>query len=77
MWHIGMDLHRKALVMAMVGDDGEVLDPVTIECRDTAAIEVHANSLYSCLIAILRSSLPTGSSLRWTSESIVRSSESI
>jgi len=38
MWHIGIDLHRKALVMAAVRDEGEVVAPVRIECRDTAAI---------------------------------------
>jgi len=38
MWHIGIDLHRKMLVMAAVNDDGEVIDPVRIDCQDTAAI---------------------------------------
>jgi len=38
MWHIGIDLHRKMLVMAAVKDDGEVIDPVRIDCQDTAAI---------------------------------------
>jgi transposase len=38
MWHIGIDLHRKMLVMAAVKDDGEVVDPARIECQDTAAI---------------------------------------
>ncbi len=38
MWHVGIDLHRKALVMAAVKDDGEVVNPVRIDCQDTAAI---------------------------------------
>ena len=38
MWHIGIDLHRRMLVMAAVNDDGEVIDPQRIECQDTAAI---------------------------------------
>ena len=38
MWHVGIDLHRKALVMSAVNDLGEVVDPVRIECHDTAAI---------------------------------------
>jgi len=38
MWHIGIDLHRRMLVMAAVKDDGEVIDPRRIECQDTAAI---------------------------------------
>jgi transposase len=38
MWHIGIDLHRRMLVMAAVKDDGQVIDPVRIDCQDTAAI---------------------------------------
>jgi hypothetical protein len=38
MWHIGIDLHRRMLVMAAVKDDGQVIDPVRIACQDTAAI---------------------------------------
>ena len=38
MWHIGIDLHRRMLVMAAVKEDGEVIDPVRIDCQDTAAI---------------------------------------
>lgn len=38
MWHIGIDLHRKTVVMAAVNDDGEVIDPIRIDCQDTAAI---------------------------------------
>jgi len=38
MWHVGIDLHRKSLVMAAVKDDGEVVDPVRIDCQDTPTI---------------------------------------
>lgn len=38
MWHVGIDLHRKALVMAAVNDAGESTAAVRIECQDTAAI---------------------------------------
>jgi transposase len=38
MWHIGIDLHRRTLVMAAIKDDGEVIDPLRIDCQDTAAI---------------------------------------
>jgi transposase len=38
MWHVGIDLHRKSLVMAAIQDDGEVVDPVRIDCHDRAAI---------------------------------------
>ena len=38
MWHIGIDLHREFIVMAAVRDNGEVMEPVKIACRDTASI---------------------------------------
>ena len=38
MWHIGIDLHRRMLVMAAVKDDGEVIDPRRIDCQDEAEI---------------------------------------
>lgn len=38
MWHIGIDLHRRTVVMSAVNDSGEVVSPVTIECRNTKAI---------------------------------------
>jgi len=45
MWHVGIDLHRKTVVMAAVKDDGEVVDPVTIDCQDTAQIVKAAEDL--------------------------------
>lgn len=38
MWHLGIDLHRRMLVMAAVKDDGEVIDSQRIDCQDTAEI---------------------------------------
>jgi transposase len=38
MWHVGIDLHRKNLVVAAIDDGGEVIDPVRIDCQDTEAI---------------------------------------
>jgi len=38
MWHIGVDLHRKTVVIAAVKDKGDVFDPVTISCREERAI---------------------------------------
>jgi transposase len=37
-WHIGIDLHREFIVMAAVRDNGEVMEPVRIACRETEAI---------------------------------------
>ena len=38
MWHIGIDLHRQFIVMAAVRDNGEVMEPVKISCREPEAI---------------------------------------
>jgi len=38
MWHIGIDLHRKTIVLATVNDAGDAMNPITIPCADTAAI---------------------------------------
>ena len=38
MWHVGIDLHRKTLVVAAVNDSGQVVDVKRIDCQDTKAI---------------------------------------
>ena len=38
MWHVGIDLHRQFIVMAAVRDNGEVMEPVKISCRESEAI---------------------------------------
>jgi hypothetical protein len=38
MWHVGIDLHREFIVMAAVRDNGEVMEPVKIACRETDSI---------------------------------------
>ena len=38
MWHVGIDLHKRTVVIAAVHDSGEAFDPVTISCRDTDAV---------------------------------------
>src|SRR4030066_235773 len=45
MWHVGIDLHREFVVMAAVRDNGEVMEPVRIACRDTDAISEVVRSL--------------------------------
>lgn len=39
MWHIGIDLHRRDLVMAAVDDSGHLRDPVRIRCSDVEEIQ--------------------------------------
>ncbi|QDT98985.1 hypothetical protein V144x_44950 [Gimesia aquarii] len=38
MWHIGIDLHRRTVIMSTFNDFGEAVSAVTIECRNTIAI---------------------------------------
>lgn len=38
MWHVGIDLHRTTVVLAAVNDTGEAMAPMTIQCKETAAI---------------------------------------
>jgi transposase len=52
MWHVGIDLHRQDLVVAAVDDDGDVLAPVHIACRDEERIREHFSSLqpFRCVV---------------------------
>jgi len=45
MWHVGIDLHRRTIVLAAVNDGGEAMNPITIPCADTAAIINTARAL--------------------------------
>ena len=38
MWHIGIDLHREFIVVAAIRDNGEVLEPAKLACRESGAI---------------------------------------
>ena len=38
MWHVGIDLHRRTVVLAAVNDAGDAMNPITIPCSDTATI---------------------------------------
>ena len=41
MWHIGIDLHRRTVVLAAVHDSGEVAQPASFGCQDTDTIIKH------------------------------------
>ena len=45
MWHAGIDLHRRTVVIAAVNDSGRTIEPVTLDCRETSAIVEHLRSL--------------------------------
>jgi transposase len=47
MWHVGIDLHRATIVVAAVNDAGEAMNPITIPCSDTVAIESTVKALGS------------------------------
>lgn len=38
MWHVGIDLHPRTLVIGAVNDAGEVRDPVRVDCQQTEEI---------------------------------------
>jgi transposase len=44
-WHIGIDLHRKTLVIAAVHDSGEVRPPTSFACSDVQGIVEHMKRL--------------------------------
>ncbi len=41
MWHLGVDLHRRTVVLAAVHDSGETAEPKTFGCRDVNQIVEH------------------------------------
>jgi transposase len=45
MWHVGIDLHREFVVIAAVRDNGEIMEPVKIACRQPEAISEVLRSL--------------------------------
>ncbi len=45
MWHVGIDLHRRTVVLAVVNDAGEAMNSITIPCSDTATIVATMRSL--------------------------------
>jgi transposase len=45
MWHLGIDLHRRTVVVAAVRDSGETIEPRTFGCRDVAGLLEHVRGL--------------------------------
>jgi transposase len=45
MWHLGIDLHRRTVVMAAVHDSGETIEPRTFGCRDVDRIMEYVRGL--------------------------------
>jgi transposase len=41
MWHLGIDLHRRTVVLAAVRDSGEAAEPKTFACQDVDRILEH------------------------------------
>jgi hypothetical protein len=45
MWRLGVDLHRRTVVAAAVGDSGETVEPRTFGCRDVAGLVEYVRGL--------------------------------
>jgi len=60
MWHVGIDLHRAFVVMAAVRDNGEIMEPVKIACRETDSILEVMRSL-----APFRAVIEASGTYRW------------
>ena len=54
MWYVGIDLHREFVVIAAVRDNGEIMEPGKIVCREREAI----GELIRSLVPFRRSSKP-------------------
>jgi len=60
MWHVGIDLHRRTVVVAMVGDEGQSIRPRHFKCSDTAGI-----LKFVCERRPFRAVIEASSSYRW------------
>lgn len=45
MWHVGIDLHRRKVVIAAVHDSGTASAVTTSDCREMAAVIDHLRSM--------------------------------
>jgi transposase len=45
MWHVGIDLHRRTVVIAAIDDSGAASAPVTFDCSKTSAVVDHLRTL--------------------------------
>jgi transposase len=60
MWYVGIDLHRKTVVIAMVSDDGEAVRPRRFKCSEAGRIIKYLSG-HSPFRAVIEAS----SSYRW------------
>jgi len=45
MWHIGIDFHRRTVVLAAVNDSGQAAEAKTFSCQATDEIVKHVRKL--------------------------------
>lgn len=60
MWHVGIDLHRRTVVVAAVHDSGEVTEPETFGCQETDRIVDHLRRFQP-----FRAVIEASSTYRW------------
>jgi transposase len=60
MWHVGIDLHRRSVVVAMVSDDGQSIRPRRFKCSQAGEV-VEYLSAHAPFKAVIEAS----SSYRW------------
>jgi len=60
MWYVGIDLHRRTVVIAMVSDEGKRIRPRHFKCSDTAGI-----LKFVCERRPFRAVIEASSSYRW------------
>ena len=67
MWHLGIDLHRRTVVLAAVHDSGQAAEPQTFGCQDTNRIIEHVRGFKP-----FRAVIEATSTYRWLYELLSR-----
>jgi len=67
MWHLGIDLHRRTVVVAAVHDSGETLEARTFDCRDVDRLVDYVHCLQP-----FRGVIEATSTYRWLYELLSR-----
>jgi transposase len=67
MWHLGIDLHRRTVVVAAVHDSGETTEARTFECRDVGRLVDYVRCLQP-----FRAVIEATSTCRWLYELLSR-----
>ena len=66
MYYVGVDLHKRTLVVATEDDSGATERPVSFSCRDTGSIRAY----FECRVPF-RAVIEASSSYRWLCDLVV------